>query len=154
MAGAGVGYRRLMGIAEHAANHGVPQLLGNIVSAIAIGLGLTMMLNPAPYLRAESFTLMFTFASPAAWGTLYFLAALVVVATVNSNPRAAQLPVFILSLIFGAQGLLSIPQAAGGGLPSAIIMYIGVGWICLATQLVCWVAKERVVEKTTVNHKP
>lgn len=150
---AGQGYRRLMGIIEHAANHGVPQMLGNIVSAMAFFLGLSMILNPRPYLAAETFSLMFFFASPAAWGTAYIIAAIVVVLTVNSAPKTAQLPVFMLSLIFGAQGFLSIPQAVGGGLPSAIFMYIGVSWICLATQLVCWVSKERS-EKTTLNHQP
>lgn len=151
---AGQGYRRFMGIMEHAANHGVPQILGNIVSAIAFFLGLSMLLNPRPYLITPSFDLMFHFATPAAWGAAYMVAATVVALTVNTVPRTAQLPVFMLSLLFAAQGLLSIPQAVGGGLPSAIFMYVGVSWICLATQLVCWVAKERSNEKAAIDHQP
>lgn len=146
------GYRSYIRVLEHWANHGVPQMLGTIVSAVAIGLGISMWIVPATYIKSDTFNIVFKFASPYAWGTVYLVSALMVLAMVYTNPKTAQAPVIILACAFGLHGMMTIPQAAGGGLPSAIFMYIGMAWVCLATQLVCGVAKERIHEETPIDY--
>lgn len=145
-------YNQFMSFLEHWANHGVPQMLGTIIAFVAAGLGLSMFCTPDAYEESRTFDLVFNFASPFAWGTVYIVSALAVAIMVYSNPKTAQAPVIMLGMAFGLQGLLTIPQAVDGGLPSAVFMYIGMAWVCLATQLVCGVAKERSREKAPLHH--
>lgn len=145
-------YRRFMDYLEHWANHGVPQMLATVLSAVAIGLGTSMWIDPDNYKESDSFRLVFLWASPHAWGTLYIVAAIAVLVMVYTNARTARMPVFMLGLTYIAQGILTIPQTANGGLPSAIFMYIGMGWIGLITQLVCGVAGRKDRDAQASSH--
>lgn len=134
-------YRRFMNLLDHWANHGVPQMLGCAISFISIGLGLSMFINPEVFSHTYSFHLVFSFASPYAWATVYIFTAALVLLTVFSNQKNAQAPVFVMGATFVAQGLLTVPMIAVGGVPSSLFMYIGMGWVCFITQLVCGVGK-------------
>lgn len=145
------GYRRFMNLLDHWANHGVPQMLGCAISFVSIGLGISMFISPDVYEEAYSFQLVFSFASPFAWATVYIFTAVLVLITVFTNQKSAQAPVFVMAATFAAQGLLTIPQIAVGGVPSSLFMYIGMGWICIITQLVCG-AKKAQDEKAPLHY--
>jgi hypothetical protein len=132
-----IGYRRFMGLLDHWANHGVPQMLGTVVSLVAIALGVAMFVDPGVFIETKSFHVVFAFASPYAWGTVYIVAAMAVLITVYTNQKSAQAPVFMLGATFAMQALLQIPQIANGGVPSGLFMYMGIGWVCFITQLIC-----------------
>lgn len=134
-------YRRFMNLLDHWANHGVPQMLGCAISFVSIGLGISMLTNPRVFEDTYSFKLVFEFASPFAWATVYIFTAILVLITVFTNQKSAQAPVFVMGATFAAQGLLTIPMIAVGGVPSSLFMYIGMGWICIITQVVCGARK-------------
>lgn len=132
-----IGYRRFMGLLDHWANHGVPQMLGTVISLVAIALGISMFIDPRVFINTDAFHLVFTFASPHAWGTLYISAAIAVLVTLYTNQISAQAPVFLLGATFVLQALLQVPQIANGSVPSGLFTYMGIGWICFITQLIC-----------------
>jgi hypothetical protein len=131
-------------------------MLASVLSATAIGVGLTMLLAPDTYRASPSFVIAFAWATPSAWGALYLIAAIAVLAVIFYSPRIARLPVFMLGLIFAVQGLMVIPTTVNGeGLPSAIFMYLGMGWISLITQMVCGIAAERNYDaQASVHYQP
>lgn len=135
------GYRRFMTLLDHWANHGVPQMLGTTVSLVAISLGLSMFFSPGVFIEEDSFNTVFVFASPFAWGVVYIVAALAVLVTVYTNHKSAQLPIFLLGAIFAAQALLQVPDIANGSVPSGLFLFMGIGWICFITQLICGARK-------------
>lgn len=143
-------YRRFMDLLDHWANHGVPQMLGTAISFVAIGLGASMFLSPDVFEETYSFLLVFSFASPFAWGTVYIFTALVVMICIYTNQKSAQAPVFVMGATFAMQGLLTIPQITAGGVPSSLFMYIGMAWICFITQLVCG-ARKVPHDKAAIN---
>lgn len=130
-----------MTLLEHWANHGVPQMLGTVVSLVAICLGTSMFFAPALFVATPAFNYVFDWASPYAWGTVYIIAAIAVLVSVYSNQKSAQAPVFMLGATFAAQALLQIPASVDGSVPSGIFMYMGIGWVCFITQLVCGARK-------------
>lgn len=132
-----LGYRKFMRLLESWADHKVPQMLGTVVSLVAICLGVSMFLNPSVFISTEAFSVVFAFASPYAWGTVYIMAAFAVLVTVYTHQKSAQAPVFMLGATFAAQALLQIPQIANGSVPSGLYMYMGLGWVCFITQLIC-----------------
>jgi len=140
-------YRQFLSLLDHWANHGVPQMLGTVVSMVAMGLGVSMFMDPSVYRQTFSFSLVFTFASPYAWGTVYIVSALIVLISVYMNQKSAQAPVFVLGATYAMFGLLTIPQIVGGAVPSSMFMYIGMAWVCLITQLVCGVPRRNTNEK-------
>lgn len=148
-----IGYRRFISLLDHWADHKVPQMLGTVVSAVAICLGISMFLNPAIFIDTASFRTVFWWASPYAWGTVYITAALAVLISVYTNQRSAQAPVFMLGATFAAQAVLQIPQIANGSVPSGLFMYMGIGWVCFITQLICGARGGRNTfhEKTTFS---
>ena len=145
------GYRRFMSLLDHWANHGVPQMLGIAISFVSVGLGISMLVNPQVFIDTYTFKLVFQFASPHAWATVHIFTSLLVLVTVFTNQKNAQAPVFVMGATFIATGLLTIPQIAVGGVPSSLFMYMGMGWICFITQLVCGARKVHY-EKTPVNY--
>lgn len=149
------GYRQWVSLLDHWANHWVPQMLGTVISVVAIGLGLSMFIDPVVYRETTTFDLVFSFASPYAWGTVFIFTALVVLATVYTSQKNAQAPLFVMGATYSAFGLLTIPQIVEGSVPSAMFMYIGMAWVCLITQLICGVAPRRNPnEKTPFNYQP
>lgn len=136
-----IGYRRFMSLLDHWSNHGVPQMLGTVVSLVAICLGISMFFNPGIFVATPAFSWVFTWASPYAWGTVYVVAAIAVLVSVYTNQKSAQAPVFMLGATFAAQALLQIPASVDGSVPSGIFMYMGIGWVCFITQLVCGARK-------------
>ena len=147
------GYRSFMGFLEQMARNGVYQLLGVAISTTAICLGLTMIFNPVVFSETFVFHLVFVFASPPAWGTAYIITALAVLIGIFTNPKSAQLPAFMMALIFAAQGLFTIPQIHEGAVPFSLIACIALAWFCLITQLVCGVAwKDHPGEKAVIHH--
>lgn len=131
-----------MDLLDHLANHGVYKMLGTAISFVAVGLGVSMFVDPEVFIDTYSFRTVFAFASPYAWGTVYIFTALLVMVTIYTNPKSAQAPAFVMAATFAAQGLLTIPQIAVGGVPSSLFMYIGMGWVCIITQLVCGARRE------------
>jgi Ca2+/Na+ antiporter len=146
-----VSYRKFMELLDHWANHGVPQMLGTVISFVAVGLGVTMFINPQTFEEAFAFRQVFTFASPFAWGTVFIFTALVVLITVYTNHKNAQAPLFVMAATFVMMGLLQVPQIAAGGVPSGLFMYIGMGWVCVITQLICG-ARKVTHEKAPIHY--
>ena len=147
-------YRKFMDLIDHWANHGVPQMLGTVVSFVAIALGFSMFIDPAVFIATPAFHYVFVwFASPYAWGTVYIVAAMAVLVAVYTSRRSAQAPVFMLGATFCAQGLLQIPAITNGEVPSGLYMYMGIGWICFITQIVCG-AREVKHEKSSISYQP
>lgn len=148
------GYRRFMHLLEIAAVRGVPQMLGTVIALTAIGVGLSMMADPGDFLHATSFNIVYKFASPYAWGTVYIVSSLAVLVCIYTNARYAQAPAFMLGATFIVHGILVIPQInIEGAVPSAIWMYMGVGWMCIILQVICGVGlKAYNNEKTPVNN--
>jgi hypothetical protein len=147
------GYRQWVSLLDHWANHWVPQMLGTVISIVAMGLGLSMFIDPSVYIETDTFNLVFSFASPYAWGTVFIFTALVVLVTVYTSQKNAQAPLFVMGATYSAFGLLTIPQIVEGSVPSAMFMYIGMAWICLITQLICGVAPRRIPnEKAPFNN--
>lgn len=144
-------YRRFMDLLDHWANHGVPQMLGIAISFVSVGLGASMFISPKSFEQTYSFQLVFSFASPYAWATVYIFTAILVLVTVFTNQKNAQAPVFVMGATFAAQGLLTIPMIAVGGVPSSLFMYIGMGWICVITQLVCGARKAQDEKSSIYN---
>jgi hypothetical protein len=132
-----IGFRRFMDLLEIWADQKVPQMLGTVVSLVAICLGASMFLNPGVFIDTYSFKTVFWFASPWAWGTVYIVAAIAVLFAVYTNQRTAQAPVFMLGATFAAQALLQVPQITLGSVPSGLFMYMGIGWVCFIIQLIC-----------------
>lgn len=147
-------YRRFMALLDRLATHKVPQMLGTVVSAVAIALGISMYVDPSVFISAPSLATVFQFASPYAWGTVYIVSAIAVLLAIYINPRTAPAPVFMLGATFAMQGMLTIPEIANGAIPSSLYLYIGVGWICFIIQLICGARKvPDVVQKTPLNNK-
>lgn len=144
-------YKRLMNLLDRWATHGVSQMLGTVVSLIAISLGISMFTNPMVFVNTPAFENVFTWASPFAWGTVYIVSAIAVLVSVYTNQKSAQAPVFMLGATFATHALLQIPASASGEVPSGIFMYMGVGWICFITQLVCG-ARKVPHEKSLVSY--
>lgn len=144
-------YHKFMALLDHWANHGVPQMLGVAISFVSVTLGVSMILNPGVFLETYTFQEVFAFASPQAWATVYIFTAILVLITVFTSQKSAQAPVFVMAATFVVQGLLTIPMIAVGGVPSSLFMYIGMGWICIITQLVCG-AREVPRDQTPVHH--
>ncbi len=136
------------------AHHGIPQMLGTICGLAGVLLGTTLILVPDTY--RESFTLanIFLYVSPFAWGTIYIIAALVLLVSVHVDPKLAQLPAFMLGLVFAVYGFLTIPRILDGGIPQSAIFSIGFAWVCIATQLICGVTRGKANEETFIYHKP
>lgn len=149
---AATGYRHFLSVLDHWANHGVPQMLGTVISVVAIGLGISMFINPAVYIETFGFSLVFTFASPYAWGTVFIFTAVVVLATVYTNQKNAQAPVFVMGASYAMFGLLTLPMIIEGSVPSTIFMYMGMAWVCFITQLVCGVPRRNMDEKAALYH--
>lgn len=148
-------YRSFMGLLDRLAIHKVPQMLGTIVSVVAIALGISMYVDPTVFISAPSLRDVFNFASPYAWGTVYIVSAIAVLLSIYINPRAAQVPVFMLGATFATQGVLTIPAISAGAIPQSLYLYIGIGWVCFVTQLICGArrATDDAKPKTTVHHK-
>lgn len=146
-----IGYRRFMSLLEHWANHGVPQMLGTVVSLVAICLGISMFVDPRVFISTPAFDWVFKFASPFAWGTVYIIAAIAVIVSVYTNRKSAQAPVFMLGATFCMQALLQLPPITNGNVPSGLFMYMGIGWVCFITQLVCG-AREVQHEKGSIRY--
>jgi len=144
-------YRRFSELLDHWANHGVPQMLGTVIAFVGIGLGGTMFANPLSFEQAFAFRQVFLYASPFAWGTVYVFTSLVILATVYTNHKIAQAPLFVMGATFAMMGFLQIPQIAVGGVPSGLFMYIGMGWVCIITQLICG-ARKVTHEKAPVHY--
>jgi hypothetical protein len=148
--------KRFTTIIEQLSNHHVPQMFATLVSLIAICLGVSMIVAPGNYVNALTLRSVFEFASPYAWGTVYILSAFAVIIGVFSHPRYAQAPLWMLAAAYAAQGILTIPQIANGGVPQSVFFLIGLAWICIATQLICGVVKERnnALPETIIHNQP
>ena len=148
-----ISYRNFMSLLDHWANHNVAQLLGTVVSVVAICIGVSMFIDPGIFIATPAFSWVFAFASPYAWGTVYIVAALAVLVSVYTNRRSAQAPVFMLGATFCMQALLQLPPITNGNVPSGLFMYMGVGWVCFITQLVCG-AKGVRHETSSISYQP
>jgi len=147
-------YRSFMGLLDRLAVHKVPQMLGTVVSAVAIALGLSMYIDPTVFIAAPSLKDVFAFASPYAWGTVYIVSAIAVLFAVYINVRAAQVPIFMLGATFATQGVLTIPAISNGAIPQSLYLYMGIGWVCFVTQLICGARRATDVQpKTPIHHK-
>ena len=144
-------YKKFMAFLSHLADYRVPQMLGTVVSLVAIGLGLSMYFEPVLFEKSFIFKSVFSFASPFAWGTVYLVSAVAVLGGVYTNVRNAQAPVFMLGATFATQGLLTVPQIADGGIPSPVFLYMGLSWVCFVLQLICG-ASRRGPNETTIGH--
>ena len=148
-----IGYRRFMNLLNTWADAKVPQMLGTVLAIVAIALGLSMFINPSVFISTQAFAWVFAFASPYAWGTVYVVAALAVLISVHTNQKSAQAPVFMLGATFAMQALLQLPPVTDGAVPSGIFMYMGIGWVCFITQLICGVRRNHD-EESFIRHQP
>lgn len=145
-------YRKFMSLIDHWANHGVPQMLGTVISIVAIGLGCSMYLNPDIYSTTPAFSTVFLFASPYAWATVYIVTAIAILVGVYTNQKYAQSPSFVMGATFGMHGLLVIPSITQGEIPSPLFLYMGFAWVCIITQIVCG-ARKVTNEESTIRYK-
>lgn len=127
-------------------------MLGTVISFVAVGLGISMFVNPRTFEESFSFLVVFKWASPYAWGTVFLFTALVVLVTVYTNHKYAQAPLFVMAATFSMMGLLQLPQIAIGGVPSGLFMYVGMSFICIITQLICGAARTEGHEKAPINY--
>jgi hypothetical protein len=121
-------------------------MLGTVVAAVAIGLGISMYADPNVYANNPAFSLVFLFASPYAWGTVYIVTAIAILIGVYTNQKYAQSPAFVMGATFGMHGLLVIPSIANGEIPSPLFLYMGFAWVCIITQVICGARKVRSEE--------
>ena len=117
-----------------AAHHGVAQVLGTILFLAGAGIGLSLIFASDLYYSYPMLAANFHQLSPMAWGGLFLIASLILVVTVWVDTEHAQLPAFMLGLIFIAYGLLSLLS----GVSSVIYAFSALGWISIFTQIVCW----------------
>jgi len=141
-------YNKISGMIDHWANHGVAQMLGTVVACVAIGLGISMYVDPQVYSDNPAFREVFRFASPHAWGTVYIVTAIAMLIGVYTNQKYAQSPSFVMAATFGMHGLLVVPSITNGEIPSPLFLYMGFAWVCVITQIVCGARKVHDEEST------
>ena len=131
-----------------AAHHGVPQVLGSIVALAGVGIGLSLMIAPEPYLSNPAWSQNFNMLSATAWGSLFMIASALLVVTVWVDTEHAQLPALMLGAIYIVFGLLSLLS----GVTAILWAFVALGWVSIFTQIVCW-AKGRH-ETVLYSHQP
>ena len=130
-----------------AAHSGVAHVLGSILFLAGAGIGLSLILAPEDYpnhaLR-ENFHLV----APAAWGTIFIIASLILVVTVWVDTEHAQLPALVLGVVFLTFGFLSLMS----GVTPIVWAFAALGWISIFTQIICWAKEKR--ETLLYSDKP
>lgn len=117
-----------------AAHHGVAQVLGTILFLAGAGIGLSLLFSPASFTAAGSLSENFHQISAPAWGVLFFGASVLLVVTVWVDTDHAQLPAFVLGVLFLAFGFLTLLS----GVSPIIWAFVALGWVSIFTQIVCW----------------
>lgn len=138
---------KLQALLFKAARYGVAQILGTLLFIGGLGIGLSMILQPNSYLSYNNLTLNFQYASPTAWGVVFVVASIALVACVWVDTAYAQLPALILGLVFIGFGLLSIAN----GITPTIWAFVVLGWISIFTQIICWAEEKR---ETFYSYQP
>jgi hypothetical protein len=121
-----------------AAHYGVAQVLGSILFLASIGIGLSLIFAPGDY---PNYALQqnFHMVAPAAWGTIFIIASLILVVTVWVDTEHAQLPALVLGIVYITFGFLSLMS----GISPLIWAFVALGWISIFTQIICWAKEKR-----------
>jgi hypothetical protein len=128
--------RRFHHLLEVAANRKVPQLLGVTMALVGLALGLALVLIPGAFADTPVYRNVFNLALPQVWGTFYLVVGVWLGTAAIVDTSRAQLPSLAMSILHCIFSLLTIgPAFSGDGLPTPIILFMGLSATCLITQL-------------------
>lgn len=107
-----------------------PEIVAVSLSAALVAIGLTFALAPDRF-QTPTWAPMWAFASPLAWALASIFVGTLSALVVMRWRELAPAPLVLQTGIWGTISALITWGAAGGGVPSAAVIYALPSWLCL-----------------------
>lgn len=133
--------KRISEVGHFMAQHRITELLLMVASVTSVGLGIVISAVPDRIAATPSFAVTAAWAPLPVWSAVFIILGTLTAAFSLKRTLAfyAVLGVAIVNLLFSVTILVA---SLGGGIPTGVVAYMGLGFYALVTAFSCTAPRE------------